>query len=151
MRIQQTNEMGTLTLIRGLPGSGKSTYAKSILKKERRSSITGMVHYEADMYHTKNGIYNYQISRAGQAHEWCMNQTRKALENGKSVIVSNTFSTYGELVAYIVMAEMLGVKVKIIKCVGEFDSEHDVPEATIRRMADRWEDIDEEEIYNPME
>jgi predicted kinase len=144
--------MQQLILIRGLPGSGKSTYAKSLLKK-------GWKHFEADMYHTKKGVYDYQVSRAREAHEWCMNQTRKALGEGKSVIVSNTFSTYNELDPYIEIADERNeelmdnftVEVKVIKCVGEFDSEHDVPDSVISRMADRWEDIEEEEVYDPLD
>jgi Predicted kinase len=136
--------MTSLILIRGLPGSGKTTYAQSLLKK-------GMKHFEADMYHTRNGVYDYQVSKARQGHEWCLNETWKALENGKSVIVSNTFTTYQELAPYLDVAEELDVKVEITKCVGEFDSEHGVPEAIIRKMADRWEDIDEEKIYDPLE
>ena len=132
-----------LTLIRGLPGSGKSTYAKSLIKK-------GMKHFEADMFHTKNGVYDWQPSKARQGHEWCLNQTRKFLEKGKRVIVSNTFTTYQELAPYLDMAEDLDVEVKIIKCVGEFGSVHGVPESTLRKMADRWEDMQVEEVYDPL-
>lgn len=142
--------MQSLILIRGLPGSGKTTYAKSLLKKERRTSATQIKHFEADMYHIRNGVYNYQVVRAREAHDWCLNQTRKALEDGKSVIVSNTFSTYHELVSYLALEES-HIKIKIIKCVGEFESEHGVPDLVIDRMTDRWEDIEEEEIYDPSE
>jgi tRNA uridine 5-carbamoylmethylation protein Kti12 len=136
--------MATLTIIRGLPGSGKSTYAKSLLKK-------GVKHFEADMFHTHKGVYDYNISKARQGHEWCLNKTLEALESGRSVIVSNTFTTYYELSPYICGAKELGVDVRIIACTGEFESEHGVPDSTLEQMKCRWEDVDGEEFYDPDE
>jgi predicted kinase len=108
-----------------------------------------MKHFEADMFHVRNGVYDWQASKARQGHEWCLNQTRESLNKGKSVIVANTFTTYQELAPYLELAEELDVEVEVIKCMGEFDSEHNVPESTLRKMADRWEDIDDEEVYDP--
>lgn len=48
------------------------------------------------------------------------------------------------------MAEEFGIEVKVIKCADEFDSVHGVPESTLRKMADRWEDFDGEETYDPL-
>lgn len=46
--------MQLLTLIRGLPGSGKSTMAKFI------AGDTDAVHLEADMYFIKDGEYKFE-------------------------------------------------------------------------------------------
>lgn len=140
--INKNGIIPTLTLIRGLPGSGKSTYAGSLLKK-------GMKHFEADMFHTKNGIYNYQVSRAREGHEWCISKTRQALARGHDVIVSNTFTTSRELAPYLDMADELGLEVRIIKCTGEFGSDHGVPDEVLQTMSNRWENIEGEEVYTP--
>ena len=78
-----------LTLIRGLPGSGKSTLAKTLSAR----------HFEADMYFVnEHGEYLYQADKIGDAHHWCKKMTRKALEQGESVVVSNTFVQRWEIV-----------------------------------------------------
>lgn len=58
-----------LVLIRGLPGSGKSTIARAMAAYE---------HYEADMYFEKGGEYCYDASKIKDAHEWCQRETRSA-------------------------------------------------------------------------
>ena len=63
--------MPNLLIVRGLPGSGKSTFAKSILDNSNdcalvTKSFNNMVythHYEADMFFENNGVYNLQKKR----------------------------------------------------------------------------------------
>lgn len=43
-------DIGELVLIRGLPGSGKSTMAKVLAQ-------VGYEHYEADMFFERDGVY----------------------------------------------------------------------------------------------
>ena len=52
-----------LVLIRGLPGSGKSTIAKEL-------AVTGFEHFEADMFFPVDGVYRYEASRIRHAHTW---------------------------------------------------------------------------------
>ncbi len=42
-----------LILIRGLPGSGKTTFAKEL------ASTFGVKHYEADMFFEVDGVYKF--------------------------------------------------------------------------------------------
>lgn len=79
-----------LVLIRGLPGSGKSTYA--------RRFYSGYVHCEADHYfYDKDGVYRYNPDLIRQAHAACQKKAREALRSGKSVVVSNTFVRQWEM------------------------------------------------------
>ena len=60
--------MKILYLLRGLPGSGKSSVAKSLMNAQ-----TG--HVEADMFFMDNkGNYNFDVSKLEEAHKWCQKQ-----------------------------------------------------------------------------
>jgi predicted kinase len=124
-----------MTLIRGLPGSGKSTLGYKI------ANDTGAVLFEADMYFEKNGVYSFNPILLPMAHSWCRKQTAKALFDGKSIVVTNTFSMVWELLPYVHMATEYGINPTIICLKTSYGSIHNVPEATIKKMADRWEDI----------
>lgn len=58
-----------LVLIRGLPGSGKSTMAR-ILRQ------VGYEHFEADIFFEDRGVYRYDASRVADAHAWCQRDTK---------------------------------------------------------------------------
>lgn len=126
--------MAKLTLIRGLPGSGKSTIAKRLAEE------TGACHFEADMYFMFDGYYLYDKSNIRHAHRWCQNQTLKALNSGLNVVVSNTFTELWELQAYLDM----NFPVEVLKATGTFKNKHDVPDSVIRNMNNRWEDFEGE-------
>ncbi|WP_114099164.1 MULTISPECIES: ATP-binding protein [Thalassospira] len=126
----------TLTLIRGLPGSGKSTLARNL------ASATGAVHLEADMFMVdRQGFYEFDIRRLTKTHAKCEAKCQEALKEGKNVVVSNTFTRFWEMKAYIDMAEHLGVPLQIVECHGRFGSIHQVPDETFADMRDRWEDL----------
>lgn len=130
-----------LYLVRGLPGSGKSSYAVTYI-------LTGQadIHLEADMYFVEDNRYNFFPELLYKAHSWCQETTRIFLANGKNVIVSNTFTTRKELEPYIVMAKELNVPVKIYRCTQDYGSIHNVPTETIERMRNRFINVPEE-IY----
>lgn len=117
-----------LVLIRGLPGSGKSTIARTL-------GEAGYAHFEADMYFMEDGQYRYQASRIRDAHQWCQARTRDALRDGRPVVVANTFTRVTELHPYLNMAR----DISVVHAFGAWPNVHDVPQDAVRRMADRWE------------
>lgn len=115
-------------LIRGLPGSGKSTIAKGMVAE-------GFVHFEADMFFTVDGVYAYDATRIRDAHAWCQQMTRQALKEGRRVVVSNTFTRLQEMEPY----RTMGTKVRVLEARGNWPNTHGVPAAMVERMAQRWE------------
>lgn len=119
-----------IILIRGLPGSGKSTIAKQMI---------GYVHLEADMFLEVGGIYVYDASKVSQAHDWCIASAKTALENGENVVVSNTFVKLWELERYV----NLGFPFRIIEANGKWSNIHGVSHDKIEKMKSRWEFLPE--------
>jgi predicted kinase len=129
-----------LVLIRGLPGSGKSTAA--------RQYFNDCIHLEADMYFTSpQGEYIYDASKIKQAHAWCQESTRIFLNNNKNVVVSNTFTTRKELDFYITYANENNIPYVVFRMKNNYGSIHNVPQEVINRMSLRFEDVEKEILW----
>lgn len=128
--------MQELIIIRGIPGSGKTTMAKSYQGYSESYS-----HYEADMFFMQNGIYNFDRAKIKNAHNWCQESVKSDLNAGKSVIVSNTFVARWEVQPYVDMALALNVPYKIITATGNYQNVHGVPPEVIERMKKNWENF----------
>jgi predicted kinase len=126
-----------LILIRGIPGSGKTTYAKTLGIKD---------HYEADQWFENNGGYN--PTKIKQAHEWCQTQTFMAMKANRDVVVSNTFCRVWEMQSYIDMAKQTDHEVIIKTMTGEYQNIHGVPDEKVIQMKNRFE---AETLANRME
>jgi predicted kinase len=126
--------LSRLILVRGLPGSGKSTLAKTI----RRTHV----HLEADMYfmNDKTGEYEFDASMLSEAHSWCQLMCQLHLTEGRSVVVSNTFSRRWEIEPYFKIAAEMNVIPFVITCESQFGSVH-VGDDVVQKMRDRWEDL----------
>lgn len=119
-----------LVITRGLPGAGKSTYIKTHFPHHK--------HFEADMYFSRNGEYKFDPTELNAAHRWCQNAVYDQLCKGKDVAVSNTFIQDWEFEPYMVMADELGISVRVIELRTMFGSIHGVPESKMIQMRNRW-------------
>lgn len=122
-----------LYIVRGCPGSGKSTFAKTL----------GGQHYEADMFFiNENGEYNFDFTKIKDAHQWCqgMVKTDMILEYPK-IVVSNTFTQEWEMEPYFEMAKEYEYKVfsLIVENRHGGVNEHGVPEEKLEQMRNRFE------------
>ena len=126
-----------LYIVRGIPGSGKSTFAKTL----------GGIHIEADQYFVDaDGNYNFDGSKIKLAHEYCRLKTKAWMEiNGDlvsedKIVVSNTFTQEWEMEPYFELAKEYGYKVfsVIIENRHGNTNEHNVPEDKIEQMKNRF-------------
>ena len=121
-----------LYCVRGIPGSGKSTFAKTL----------GGQHYEADMFFiNENGEYNFDFTKIKDAHQWCqgMVKTDMILEYPK-IVVSNTSTQEWEMEPYFNLAKEFGYSVfsVIVENVHGGKNIHNVPEDKIEQMKNRF-------------
>ena len=121
-----------LFIVRGIPGSGKSTFAKTL----------GGQHYEADMFFiNENGEYNFDVTKIKDAHKWCQSfvETNMVLEYPK-IVVSNTSTQEWEMEPYFKLAKEYGYTVFTIVVENRHGgvNQHGVPEDKLEQMRNRF-------------
>jgi predicted kinase len=127
-----------LYLVRGCPGSGKTTFAKTL----------GSIIIEADQYFVDDkGNYKFDGSKIKLAHEYCRAQTEAWMQtkgdqvNTDKITVSNTFTQEWEMEPYFEMAKKHGYKVFSIVVENRHGGTnvHEVPEEKLEQMRNRFE------------
>ncbi len=125
--------MKTLYIVRGLPGSGKSTFAQSL----------GCPVFEADMFFVNSqGVYNFDFTKIKDAHAWCQEMVEDHMFNQhEKIAVSNTFTQEWEMKAYYDMAKTYGYTVFSIIVENRHGGEnvHGVPADKLEVMKNRFE------------
>jgi predicted kinase len=130
-----------LTLVRGLPGSGKSTFANTITNE---FSVC-----EADkFFYDKEGNYNFDRTKISQAHKWCKEQVEIRMKDNQineqfypHIAVSNTFTKEWEMSEYFELAKQYEYQVFTIIVENRHGgvNQHGVPTDKIQQMKDRFE------------
>lgn len=134
-----SNTTKTVTIMRGPSGSGKSTY---IAKNLAHAFVCS-----ADHYFMVNGVYNWDASKIGVAHESCKDKFKKAIKDGVSeIVVDNTNTQVCEMSFYFDYAKKYNYDVQIVRlhapvavCAGR--NAHSVPLEAVQRMSDRMASI----------
>lgn len=146
------NQQKTVFILRGLSGSGKSSYARRMERCftiESESRVNTIIVSADHLFETPGGEYAFDASRLGEAHAQCMARFLRAIRMGvQRIIVDNTNVRRWEYDNYVEIAGMLGYVVRII----EFScddlatarrfmarSSHSMAEITYCDMLLRWE------------
>lgn len=123
-----------LIIIRGVPGTGKTTLA--ITEYVPR----GYVHCENDQYWGENRPAQFTRQDWDAAKAFCFRKVTEAMKAGQNVVVSNTFTQHWQYGCYLWLAKKYGYEVKIIRLTHEYGSVHNIPEAEMRHIRALWED-----------
>lgn len=132
--------MKRVTIMRGVPGSGKSTAAKLL------AGEIGVIH-STDSYFYINGKYVHDISLLSQNHERNFKAFCESLRKGVAIVIcDNTNVQRAHFARYVSVAEAAGYQVDIVTMphpdleVAAARNEHGAPLETIRQMIVDWED-----------
>lgn len=127
-------------IMRGIPGSGKSTRARELAGSD------GVVHSTDDFF-VVDGEYVFDASKLAWNHHqnYCefVDSLRQKIP---VVVVDNTNSTLWEWQKYAASAVRFGYGVKVVEMphidpvLAAQRNTHGVPEESIRRMLKRWDD-----------
>jgi adenylate kinase family enzyme len=126
-----------LVVIRGLPGSGKSTAAQKLIK-------AGYTFLEADMYHInkKTGAYEFDIQRKTGAWEWVKETIANLLMHGQDVVLAGVFPTNNTLQLLKDNCRYIGASFTVLTAESDHGNIHDVPEEVLAGMLAAWEPLD---------
>ena len=132
---------GVLFLVRGLPGSGKTSFASAIWNDYAVC--------EADkFFYDKEGNYNFDGSKLKEAHAWCKNEVESRMiehQNNQQyypeIAVSNTFTQEWEMEDYFKLAEKYGYKTVSLILENRHGGKnvHGVPDDKIEIMKNRFQ------------
>lgn len=140
--------MKKLIILRGVPGSGKSTYAKNLVKYLTDVGFTA-VSFEADtFFYDKDGNYNWNPDLLNRAHCWCQNRVSEALTTHDFVIVANTNIDRKSVKNYIKIAKERNADYIILRMKNRYQNIHEVPDIIVENMATRLVDIDGEKMVD---
>ena len=129
----------SLVLVRGVSGSGKSTFAKEFIYPASLLIAT-------DDFFMNNGEYEFNPKLLYDNHIKCINSVESEMKNPSddiitNIVVHNTFTENWEIKPYQELAEKYGYNFYTIIIENRHGTKsiHDVPEHVISSQKDRFD------------
>jgi predicted kinase len=132
--------IGDLILLRGIPGSGKTTLGNVILSSNL--SNTQDVLSADNFFINEKDEYVFDVTKLKEAHNWCQQKCaeRMKLEFSK-IVVANTFTQEWEMLPYFEMAERYKYRLHTVIVENRHGNKniHNVPDEKVLQMEKRFE------------
>ena len=145
-----------MLIMRGLPGSGKSTFAREVATEALRSGlIKGVGIFSTDDYFMEDGEYLFDGAKIAEAHKWNKRRVSTACDaHVDLVVVDNTNTTAWEMsdyedyandsqydIIHVTMGEEELQSDNLDTYIDQCDmrNTHNVPREVIAKMARRFE------------
>ena len=131
---------GDLILLRGLPGSGKSTLGDVILYTNQ---LTNQDVLSADNFFIdKNGEYVFDGAKIKEAHNTCQQKCAERMKHEfLKIVVANTFTEEWEMKPYFEMAERYNYRIHTVIVENRHGNKniHNVPDEKLQSMKSRFD------------
>lgn len=126
--------MGKVILLRGVSGSGKSTWTKT---NHPNAVVCSADDFFIDR---KTGEYKWDGNKLPVAHRVCQNKFARALKNGaETIVVDNTFTKIRDMEWYYETAKTAGYEIEVVEMRKPLElvlgrNTHNVPDFAVERM-----------------
>lgn len=132
--------IGDLILLRGVPGSGKTTLGNAILFTNQ-SNIQDVLSAD-NFFINEKGEYIFDFTKLKEAHNDCQVKCAERMRNQFSkIVVANTFTQEWEMEPYFVMAERYNYRIHTVIVENRHGNKniHNVPKEKIEQMIKRFD------------
>lgn len=126
----------SLILLRGLPGSGKTTLA-NLLSESNKYPVFSVDDYFTDT----NGNYQFKFDENHFAYKLCEENTRKAMmESKEKIFLHNTFTIDWELETYFKLAKEFNYQIHVLTVENYHGTKnvHAISEEQIKKMTEKY-------------
>jgi predicted kinase len=134
------DKQGELILLRGLPGSGKSTLGSIILQLPNNNPQE--VLSADDFFLNNEGEYIFDASKLKEAHNYCQFRCSERMRQQRArIVVANTFTEEWEMEPYFEMANRYNYRVHTMIVENRHGNQniHGVPEDKLQKMKNRFQ------------